>query len=109
MVRTQESKEKIGGDDDVYVGDITKPDSIVSAVQGIDALVILTSAVPKMKPGFDPSQGGRPEFYFEEGGTPEQVPILAYYMINSSLGNLCFTLLISLLIIRRTGLVRKIK
>ncbi|KAL8094128.1 uncharacterized protein At5g02240-like [Apium graveolens] len=73
LVRTDESKEKIGGADDVFVGDIRDADSIVPAIQGIDYLVILTSAVPKMKPGFDPSQGGRPEFYFEEGAYPEQV------------------------------------
>ncbi|KAK4480960.1 hypothetical protein RD792_011822 [Penstemon davidsonii] len=73
LVRTQESKEKIGGEDDVYVGDITNFESIVSAIDGIDALIILTSAVPKMKPGFDPAKGGRPEFYFEDGAFPEQV------------------------------------
>ncbi|KAK2972355.1 hypothetical protein RJ640_014413 [Escallonia rubra] len=73
LVRTVESKEKIGGADDVFVGDIRDVDSMVPAIQGIDALVILTSAVPKMKPGFDPSKGGRPEFYFEEGAYPEQV------------------------------------
>ncbi|KAJ9543148.1 hypothetical protein OSB04_022855 [Centaurea solstitialis] len=73
LVRSEESKEKIGGADDVFIGDITKADSIVPAIEGIDALVILTSAVPKMKPGFDPSKGGRPEFYFEEGANPEQV------------------------------------
>ncbi|KAK4348507.1 hypothetical protein RND71_031262 [Anisodus tanguticus] len=53
LVRTKESKQKIGGADDVYIGDI--------------------SAVPKMKPGFDPTKGGRPEFYFEDGADPEQV------------------------------------
>lgn len=73
LVRTEESKEKIGGADDVFIGDIRDADSIVPAVQGIDALVILTSAVPKMKPGFDPSKGERPEFYFEDGKYPEQV------------------------------------
>ncbi|KAG9454657.1 hypothetical protein H6P81_007561 [Aristolochia fimbriata] len=73
LVRTEESKEKIGGADDVYVGDIRNADSIAPAIQGIDALIILTSAVPKMKPGFDPSAGGRPEFYFEDGAYPEQV------------------------------------
>ncbi|MQL85943.1 hypothetical protein Taro_018478 [Colocasia esculenta] len=73
LVRTQESKEKIGGSDDVFVADIRDADSLVPACDGIDALVILTSAVPKMKPGFDPSKGGRPEFYFEEGCYPEQV------------------------------------
>ncbi|KAH6802839.1 Rossmann-fold superfamily protein [Perilla frutescens var. frutescens] len=73
LVRTPESKEKIGGADDVHVGDIRNSDSIVSAIQGIDALIILTSAVPKMKPGFDPAKGGRPEFFFEDGAYPEQV------------------------------------
>ncbi|KAG8374338.1 hypothetical protein BUALT_Bualt11G0121300 [Buddleja alternifolia] len=73
LVRTVESKEKIGGEDDVYIGDIRNSESILSAIQGIDALIILTSAVPKMKPGFDPSTGGRPEFYFEDGAFPEQV------------------------------------
>ncbi|KAF9611795.1 hypothetical protein IFM89_035780 [Coptis chinensis] len=73
LVRTEESMEKIGGADDVFVGDIRDIASIVPAIQGIDALVILTSAVPKMKPGFDPSKGGRPEFFFEDGAYPEQV------------------------------------
>ncbi|GFQ04782.1 uncharacterized protein at2g37660 chloroplastic [Phtheirospermum japonicum] len=73
LVRTPESKEKIGGQDDVYIGDIKNIDSIVSPIQGVDALIIVTSAVPKMKPGFDPAKGGRPEFYFEEGALPEQV------------------------------------
>nr|GMC90042.1 Sanguinarine reductase [Ipomoea batatas] len=41
--------------------------------KGIDALIILTSAVPKMKPGVDPSKGDKPEFYFEDGLSPEQV------------------------------------
>ncbi|XP_062095604.1 uncharacterized protein At5g02240 [Humulus lupulus] len=72
LVRTQESKESIGGADDLYVGDIRDEASIVPALQGVDALIILTSGVPKMKPGFDPTKG-RPEFYFEEGAYPEQV------------------------------------
>ncbi|XP_073044453.1 uncharacterized protein At5g02240-like [Primulina eburnea] len=73
LVRTPDSKEKIGGGDDVYIGDIRDTESIVPAIQGIDALIILTSAVPKMKPGFDPAKGGRPEFCFEDGAFPEQV------------------------------------
>lgn len=72
LVRTEESKEKIGGAEDVFVGDIRESESIVPAIQGIDSLIILTSAVPKMKPGSDPSKG-RPEFYFEDGAFPEQV------------------------------------
>ncbi|KAF5471649.1 hypothetical protein F2P56_008424 [Juglans regia] len=73
LVRTEESKGKIGGADDVFVGDIRDGSTIVPAIQGIYALVILTSAVPKMKPGFDPTKGERPEFYFEDGAYPEQV------------------------------------
>ncbi|OAY43677.1 uncharacterized protein At5g02240 [Manihot esculenta] len=73
LVRTEESKEKIGGAKDVYVGDIREAESIAPAIQGIDALIILTSAVPKMKHGFDPSKGERPEFYYEDGAYPEQV------------------------------------
>ncbi|CAH8361882.1 unnamed protein product [Eruca vesicaria subsp. sativa] len=76
LVRTKESKDKIGGEDEVFIGDIRDPSDIATAVQGIDALVILTSAVPQMKPGFDPSKGGRPEFYFDEGAYPEQVTTL---------------------------------
>ncbi|XVE61907.1 hypothetical protein DITRI_Ditri06bG0075900 [Diplodiscus trichospermus] len=73
LVRTPESKEKIGGADDVFVGDIRDASNLVPAIQGIDALIILTSAVPRMKPGFDPTKGERPEFYFEDGAYPEQV------------------------------------
>lgn len=73
LVRSEESKQKIGGADDVFIGDIRDTDSLTPAIQGIDALIILTSAVPLMKPGFDPTKGGRPEFYFEEGAFPEQV------------------------------------
>ena len=74
LVRTEESKQSIGGADDLFVGDIRNADTLGPAIQGIDALIILTSAVPKMKPGFDPTKGGRPEFYFEDGAYPEQVP-----------------------------------
>ncbi|XP_020267504.1 uncharacterized protein At5g02240-like [Asparagus officinalis] len=73
LVRTEESKEKLGGTDDIFVGDIREPKTIAPAIEGIDALIILTSAVPKMKPGFDPTKGERPEFYFEDGSFPEQV------------------------------------
>ncbi|XP_020237270.1 uncharacterized protein At5g02240 [Cajanus cajan] len=73
LVRTEESKQNIGAADDVFVGDIRDSESIVPAIQGIDALIILTSAVPQIKPGFDPTKGQRPEFYFEDGAYPEQV------------------------------------
>ncbi|KAI3971448.1 hypothetical protein MKW92_033619 [Papaver armeniacum] len=89
LVRTEESKEKIGGADDVFVADIRDAESIVPAIQGVDALVILTSAVPKMKPGFDPTKGGRPEFFFEDGANPEQV---------ISIFNECLFLLVRLIV-----------
>ncbi|XP_006650811.1 uncharacterized protein At5g02240-like [Oryza brachyantha] len=73
LVRTEESKQKVGGGVDVYIADIRDPTHLVPAFQGVDVLIILTSAVPKMKPGFDPSKGGRPEFYYEDGMYPEQV------------------------------------
>lgn len=63
LVRTEDSKGKIGGADDAFVGDISDADSIISAIQGIDALVILPSAIPQIKAGFHLSKGGRPEFY----------------------------------------------
>jgi hypothetical protein len=80
LVRSEESKQKIGGSDDVFIGDIRDAESIVPAVQGIDALVILTSAVPQMKPGFDPTKGGRPEFYFDDGAYPEQVLMILLHL-----------------------------
>lgn len=72
LVRTDEGKTSLGGEG-VFVGDVTKPETLTSAFEGIDALVIASSAVPKMKPGFDPTKGVRPEFYYEDGGYPEQV------------------------------------
>lgn len=72
LVRTEEAKAALGGEN-LFVGDISKPETLTPAFQGIDALIILTSAVPKMKPGFDPAQGGRPEFFYEDGGSPEEV------------------------------------
>lgn len=73
LVRTAESKAALGNDDGLFVGDITSPETLAPAFAGIDGLIILTSAVPKPKPGFDPASGGRPEFYFVEGGSPEEV------------------------------------
>ncbi|CAO2820300.1 unnamed protein product [Amaranthus hypochondriacus] len=72
LVRTEESKQTIGGADDVFVGDIRDTDSITPAIEGVDALIILTSAVPKMKPGSNPARE-RPEFCFDDGAYPEQV------------------------------------
>ncbi|KAJ4795224.1 NAD(P)-binding Rossmann-fold superfamily protein [Rhynchospora pubera] len=74
LVRSEESKQKIGPDsDNIYIADIRDANGIAPAFQGADAVIILTSSVPKMKPGFDPTKGGRPEFYYEDGQFPEQV------------------------------------
>ena len=64
-------KELFGSTEGFVVGDIEDKSSLNSALSGCDALVILTSAVPKMvKP---PAEGQRPEFEFETGGLPEEV------------------------------------
>ncbi|KAL5230186.1 hypothetical protein ABZP36_028962 [Zizania latifolia] len=65
LVRTEESKGKIAGAANRLLEH--------AADDWHRRLIILTSAVPKMKPGFDPTKGGRPEFYFEEGCYPEQL------------------------------------
>lgn len=88
LVRSEESKLKIGGADDVFIGDVRHVDTIVPAIQGIDSLIIVTSAVPKVKPGFDPSKGGRPEFHFEDGQYPEQVNTIYLYIFDTVFPNL---------------------
>lgn len=81
LVRTEESKQKFGSPDDIFVGDIRDAGSIVPAFQGIDALIILTSSVPKLKPGFEyPFKSGRPEFYFDDGAYPEQVLLITCFL-----------------------------
>jgi uncharacterized protein YbjT (DUF2867 family) len=69
--KVQELFEDIDG---FYFGDITDPESLKPALEGCDALIILTSAVPRMKT--QPKEGERPIFDFVEGGMPEQVDFL---------------------------------
>jgi len=47
-------------------------------ISDIDALIILTSAVPQIKLGFDPTKGLRPEFYFDGDAYPELLQFLHY-------------------------------
>ncbi|KAG7027340.1 putative protein, chloroplastic, partial [Cucurbita argyrosperma subsp. argyrosperma] len=49
LVRTEESKQSIGGADDLFIGDIRNADTLGPAIQGIDALIILTSAAAGVK------------------------------------------------------------
>ena len=64
-------KELFGSTEGFVIGDIKDKSSLDSAMSGCDALVILTSAVPKMIA--PPSEGKRPEFEFAPGGLPEEV------------------------------------
>lgn len=64
-------QELFGSAAGFFFGDILDRSSLDKALKGCQALVILTSAVPKMKA--PPQPGERPEFEFETGGMPEQV------------------------------------
>ncbi|MEC4805638.1 MAG: SDR family oxidoreductase [Jaaginema sp. PMC 1079.18] len=64
-------EERFGSTEGFIFGDIRDRSTLETALEGCDALVILTSAVPQMKA--PPSPGERPEFDFEPGGMPEDV------------------------------------
>eukprot|EP00887_Chlorella_sp_A99_P007468 scaffold2.g7468.t1 len=53
------------------VGDVLRPETYEQELASCQKLVILTSAVPKMRPRDNPSDP--PEWYFEDGGEPEKV------------------------------------
>lgn len=73
FARSQEKiKDLFGSEEGFLIGDIKDKNSLDRALMGCQALVILTSATPKMKA--PPSQPGqRPEFEYSLGGTPEEV------------------------------------
>ncbi|MDJ0746097.1 MAG: SDR family oxidoreductase [Xenococcaceae cyanobacterium MO_167.B27] len=72
FARSQEkAKELFGSTEGFFYGDINDQSSLESALEDCDALVILTSATPKMKA--PPQSGQRPEFEFAPGGYPEKV------------------------------------
>lgn len=64
-------QETFGSTDDFFFGTIKDKNTVEKAISGCDALVILTSAVPQMK-GI-PEPGKRPEFYFADGESPEEI------------------------------------
>jgi hypothetical protein len=67
-------QEQFGSTQGFFFGDICVPSTLEAALVGMQALVILTSAVPQMK-GV-PQPGTRPEFGFAPGGMPEEVDYL---------------------------------
>ena len=64
-------KELFGSTEGFVLGDITDKAALESALQGCQALIILTSAVPRMTA--PPKLGERPTFEFEPGGMPEAI------------------------------------
>ncbi|MGB8700428.1 MAG: SDR family oxidoreductase [Thermosynechococcaceae cyanobacterium] len=64
-------KELFGTTQGFCFGDVRDRASLDRAIAGCQALVILTSAVPKMVA--PPQPGERPEFGFDPGGLPEEV------------------------------------
>ena len=70
LVQSLQSRERLGSSDGVYIADITRRDTLPPAFGGMDALIILTSAMPKLRPGLE---GCQPEFYFDDDAYPEQV------------------------------------
>lgn len=72
FARNREKVEQVfGTTEGFYFGDIRDSSALTSALEGCQALVILTSAVPQMK-GI-PQPGQRPEFTFPADEMPEVI------------------------------------
>lgn len=72
FARSREKVEQLFGKTQGFViGDILDPMALKSALFGCQALVILTSAIPKMVA--PPSSGARPVFEFAPGEMPEMI------------------------------------
>jgi uncharacterized protein YbjT (DUF2867 family) len=72
LARSPEKVLKLfGSTDNFYFGDIREPESLTEAFQNCQALIILTSAAPKMIA--PPTPGERPQFEYASGETPELV------------------------------------
>ncbi|KAI0564120.1 NAD(P)-binding protein [Gracilaria domingensis] len=71
LVRNIESASKIlPSTENLVEGDITKPETLEEPFAGKDALIILTSAVPRIIPA---PEGTPPQFKYDEDGMPEFV------------------------------------
>lgn len=64
-------KELFGTTEGFFLGDIKDKSALEQALQGCQALIILTSAIPRMTA--PPPPGERPTFEFEPGGMPEAI------------------------------------
>ena len=64
-------KELFDSTENFLIGDIKDQSSLESALEGCDALVILTSAIPLMKA--PPQPGKRPEFEYAPDSYPEDI------------------------------------
>eukprot|EP00668_Euglena_longa_P042241 GGOE01055756.1.p1 GENE.GGOE01055756.1~~GGOE01055756.1.p1 ORF type:complete len:280 (+),score=73.08 GGOE01055756.1:140-979(+) len=84
LVRTQEAAEKVkaslGADVNLQLGDVTQPETLSAAMAGKDAVIILTSAMPKLRllslPGtilrkMMGDKTAKPDFYYLPGQEPE--------------------------------------
>lgn len=60
----------LGEDVPFFVGDIRAPETLTPALEGCDALVILTSAIPQMQ---GMSESGRPQMGFPPDEMPEAI------------------------------------
>ncbi len=67
----QKVEQLFGSTEDLIIGDINNKSQIASAIEGCNALVILTSAVPKMIA--PPVDGKPPQFAYDPEGMPEKV------------------------------------
>ena len=64
-------KEMFSSSQEFFIGDIREAESLKTAMQGCQALVILTSAIPKLKDTIQPNTP--PEFEYASGESPEQI------------------------------------
>ncbi|PSN18396.1 NAD(P)-dependent oxidoreductase [filamentous cyanobacterium CCP5] len=71
FVRSPAKATELFGDDlPVFVGDIREPETLKPALEGCDALVILTSAIPQMQ---GMGESGRPQMGFPSDEMPEAI------------------------------------
>jgi nucleoside-diphosphate-sugar epimerase len=88
LVRSQKSvdslKTKLGAEVEplLVMGDVTKADTLTKAFEGVESIVIVSSAMPQLNfwslPGtiFRKMVGNKtakPDFYYAPGGEPEEV------------------------------------